>query len=185
MKDERHRRNLEETFRKALRRDRSRTKILKTSAFGVIEMTRQRVQTSLKRTAYHECGHCRGTGLVKTPLSMSIDVMRMIQLAAHRKLTKNVEVHVHADVAHYLLNKKRREILHWEDEGGMTVALNGKTGVSPELLEVHGFDNNGHEVPMSVGTPAPARAPDRREDRDDRSDRDRDRGDRDRGDRDR
>jgi ribonuclease E len=101
-----------------------------------------------------------------------------------------VEVHVHADVAHYLLNKKRREILKWEDEGGMTVALNGKTGVSPELLEVHGFDNNGHEVPMIVGAAAPPRAPDRREDRDergdrdrDRSDRDRDRGDRDRGDR--
>src|SRR5262249_15852568 len=134
MKEERHRRNLEEAFRKALRRDRSRTKILKVSAFGLIEMTRQRVQTSLKRTAYQECAHCRGTGLVKTLLSMSIDVMRMIQLAAHRKLAKNLEVHVHADVAHHLLNKKRREILKWEDEGGMTVALNGKTGVSPELL---------------------------------------------------
>jgi len=179
MKDERHRRNLEETFRKALRRDRSRTKILKTSAFGVIEMTRQRVQTSLKRTAYHECGHCRGTGLVKTPLSMSIDVMRMIQLAAHRKLARNVELHVHADVAHYLLNKKRREILKWEDEGSMTVALNGKTGVSPELLEVRGFDNNGHEVPMTVAAPVPSRAPERRDERDDRGDRDSgDRGDR-------
>ena len=51
-------------------------------------MTRQRVQTSLKRTAFHECTHCRGTGLVMTPLSMSINVMRMIQLAAHRKLAK-------------------------------------------------------------------------------------------------
>ena len=89
MKDERHRRNLEETFRKALRRDRSRTKILKTSAFGVIEMTRQRIQTSLKRTVYQECAHCRGTGLVKTPQSMSIEVMRMIQLAAHRKLAQD------------------------------------------------------------------------------------------------
>ena len=113
---------------------------------------------------------------------MSIDVMRMIQLAAHRKLAKNVEVHVHADVAHHLLNKKRREILKWEDEGGMTVALNGKTSVSPELLEVHGFDNNGHEVPMTGGAPAaPSRGPERRDERDDRGDRDR--GDRDRGDR--
>src|SRR5262245_22218721 len=134
MKDERHRRNLEETFRKALRRDRSRTKILKTSAFGVIEMTRQRVQTSLKRTAYHECGHCRGTGLVKTPQSMSIDVMRMIQLAAHKKLARTVELHVHADVAHYLVNKKRREILKWEDAGSMSVSVAGRAGVSPEFL---------------------------------------------------
>src|SRR5204862_280676 len=137
MKEERHRRNLEETFRKSLKRDRSRTKILKTSAFGVIEMTRQRVQTSLKRTAYQECSHCRGTGLVKTPLSMSIDVMRMIQLAAFRKAAKTVEVHVHADVANYLLNKKRRDLLKWEDEGALTVSLNGRTVHAPPRRPVH------------------------------------------------
>jgi len=169
MKEERHRRNLEETLRKGLRRDRSRTKILKTSAFGVIEMTRQRVQTSLKRTAYQECTHCRGTGLVKTPLSMCIDVMRIIQLAAHRKLTKTLDLSVHADVAHFLLNKKRREMLKWEDAGGLTVSINGKPGVSPEFLELRGFDNNGHEVPMGLNAPpAAARPPERRDERDDR-----------------
>jgi ribonuclease E len=188
MKEERHRRNLEETFRKSLKRDRSRTKILKTSAFGVIEMTRQRVQTSLKRTAYQECTHCRGTGLVKTPLSMSIDVMRMIQLAAYRKLAKTLEVNVHQDVAGHLLNKKRRELLKWEDEGGLTIALNGRMGVSPEFLEMRGFDNNGHEVPMALAAPVAARAPERREERPERGGGDRDdrgggRGRDDRGDR--
>jgi ribonuclease E len=176
MKEERHRRNVEETFRKSLRRDRSRTKILKTSAFGLIEMTRQRVQTSLKRTAYSECTHCRGTGLVKTPQSMCIEVMRMIQLAAHRKLAKTVELNVHADVSNFLVNKKRREILKWEDAGGLTVSINGRVGVSPEFLEMRGYDNNGHEVPMAAGASAP-RPQERREERDERGDRG-DRGDR-------
>ena len=89
MKEERHRRNVEETFRKALRRDRSRTKILKTSAFGLIEMTRQRVLTSLKRTAYSECTHCRGTGLVKTPQSMCIDVMRIDSAGSFSQIGQN------------------------------------------------------------------------------------------------
>ena len=190
MRQESHRRAVEETLRKGLRRDRSRTKILKTSAFGVIEMTRQRVQTSLKKNAYAECGHCRGTGLVKTPETMSIDVIRMIQLAAARKTAKVVDLHVHSDVAHYLLNKKRRDILKWEDLGGMTVSITGRIGVSPEFLEVRGFDNNGHEVPMQLAFAAPAavRAPERREERrddrrdDDRDDRD-DRGPRGGGDR--
>lgn len=177
MKEERHRRNVEETFRKALRRDRSRTKILKTSAFGLIEMTRQRVQTSLKRTAYSECSHCRSTGLVKTPQSMCIEVMRMIQLAAYRKLAKTLEVSVHGDVANFLVNKKRREILKWEDGGGMTVAINGRIGVSPEFLEIRGFDNNGHEVPMTPGASTP-RPPERKEEREDRNDRGRGRDDR-------
>jgi hypothetical protein len=104
-----------------------------------------------------------------TPLSMSINVMRMIQLAAHRKLAKTLEVNVQADVAHHLLNKKRREILKWEDEGAMTVGLNGRAEVSPEFLEVRGFDNNGHEVPMpGSAAPPPPRAPEKREERDER-----------------
>jgi ribonuclease E len=177
MKEERHRRNLEETLRKALKRDRSRTKILKTSAFGVIEMTRQRVQTSLKRTAYSECTHCRGTGLVKTPQSMCIDVMRMIQLSAHRKLARTVELAVHEDVAAYLLNKKRRELLKWEDAGTLTVSITGRTGVSPEFLEIRGLDNNGHEVPMA-SAPQPERRGERRDDREERGERGGDCGDR-------
>ena len=127
MKEERHRRNLEETFRKALRRDRSRTKILKTSAFGVIEMTRQRVQTSLKRTAYQECSHCRGTGLVKTPLSMSIDVMRMISSRLFERSPRQWTDGT-PDIAAYLLNKKRREISKWEDEGNLSVTISSRVG---------------------------------------------------------
>ena len=148
-------------------------------------MTRQRVQTSLKRTAYQECGHCRGTGHVKTPLSMGIDVMRMVQLAAHRKLARTVDLQVHSDVAHYLLNKKRREISKWEDAGQMLVSIGGRTGVSPEFLELRGFDNNGNEVPLLTAAPpavAP-RPPERRDERDDRGNSGGDRGGRGRDDR--
>jgi ribonuclease E len=146
MKDERHRRSVEQALRNALRRDRARTKILKTSAFGVIEMTRQRIRPSLKRSIYQDCPHCRATAYVKTSESMSIEIMRLFQLAAHRKTIRNLNAKVHIDVAQYLLNKKRREILQWEEIGQMQVAITGVTGVSPEFLELQGFDNNGNEV---------------------------------------
>ena len=71
-------------LRDAMRRDRARTKILRISQFGLIEMTRQRIRPSLKRSIFADCPHCRGSGFVKTNESMSIEVMRMLQLAAHR-----------------------------------------------------------------------------------------------------
>src|SRR5947209_19525944 len=77
MRDEKHRRGVERAMRDAVRRDRARTKILKISQFGIIEMTRQRIRPSLKRSVYQDCRHCSGTGQVKTCESMSIDVMRM------------------------------------------------------------------------------------------------------------
>src|SRR5207302_11012703 len=110
MRDEKHRRGVERALRDAIRRDRARTKLLRISAFGIIEMTRQRIRPSLKRSVYQDCPHCLGAGQVKTCESMSIDVMRMLQLAAHREGISRVQVSVTEEVAHYLLNKKRKEI---------------------------------------------------------------------------
>src|SRR6185295_18306294 len=64
MRGETHRRNVENALRDALLRDKARTKILRISQFGIIEMTRQRIQPSLKKRIYNDCTHCRGTGHV-------------------------------------------------------------------------------------------------------------------------
>src|SRR5207244_3575647 len=117
MRDEKHRRGVERAMREAIRRDRARTKILKISAFGIIEMTRQRIRPSLKRSVYQDCAHCLGTGQVKTCESMSIDVMRMLQLAAHKDNVARINIRVADDVAHYLQNKKRKEVARLEEGG--------------------------------------------------------------------
>ena len=162
MKEERHRRNVEQALRNALRRDRARTKILKTSAFGVIEMTRQRIRPSLKRSIYSDCPHCRATGYIKTSESMSIEIMRLFQMAAHRKTIRQLNAKCHVEVAHYLLNKKRKELLNWEEIGQMQIMVQGVPGISPEFLELQGFDNNGNEVKVTAAAEPVKQLPDRR-----------------------
>src|SRR5271154_2790981 len=83
MRKERHRRNVERALRDAVKRDRARTKILRTSPFGLIEMTRQRIRPSLKRSVYSDCPGCGGSGVVKTAESMAIEVMRKLLMCAH------------------------------------------------------------------------------------------------------
>jgi len=146
MREEKHRRGVEKAMRDAVRRDRARTKVLKISPFGIIEMTRQRIRPSLKRSVYHDCPHCEGTGQVKTCESMSIDVMRMLQLAAHRENIQRIQVRVADDVAHYLLNKKRKEISQLEEPGRIQVTITGAAGIAPETLELTCHDNNNSEV---------------------------------------
>jgi ribonuclease E len=148
MRDEKHRRGVEKAMRDAVKRDRARTKILKISAFGLIEMTRQRIRPSLKRSVYQDCPYCHGMAQVKTCESMSIDVMRMLQLAAHRDHVHHVEIRVAEDVAGYLLNKKRREIARLEELGNIQVQIRGSTGAPPETLEFICYDNNNNEVKL-------------------------------------
>jgi ribonuclease E len=142
MREEKHRRDVERAMREAVKRDRARTKILKISQFGIIEMTRQRIRPSLKRSVYQDCPHCHGSGQVKTCESMSIDVMRMLQLAAHREDVHRIEARVHEDVANYLLNKKRKEITRLEESGNLQVTITAAIGVPPETLEFMYYDTN-------------------------------------------
>jgi ribonuclease E len=146
MRDEKHRRGVEKSLRDAVKRDRARTKILKISQFGLIEMTRQRIRPSLKRSVYQDCPYCLSSGQVKTCESMSIDVMRMLQLAAHRNLVNRIQIRVADDVANYLLNKKRKDISQLEESAGIQIQIAGLPGVGPETLEFVCLDNNNSEI---------------------------------------
>lgn len=172
MRSESHRRKVEDALRDALRRDRARTKILRVSQFGLIEMTRQRIRPSLKRSIFADCPHCRGSGFVKTSESMSIDAMRLLQLAAHRAPSiASVQVGVHIDVAHYLLNKRRKELAGMEERGKMEIQVTGQTGVSPDTLTVRCFDHNGNEVRLLPPAPLPRAAAGRFPNRSERNER--------------
>jgi ribonuclease E len=146
MRRERHRRGLERALRDAMRRDRARTKILRTSPFGLIEMTRQRIRPSLKKSVYGDCPCCSGRGVVKTPESMSIEVVRMLALASQQPRISRVTVRVNDEVATYLNNKKRREIMQLEDEAKMLVQILGSESNFPEHLEIECRDAEGREI---------------------------------------
>lgn len=146
MRREKHRRDVERALRDAVKRDRARTKILRTSPFGLIEMTRQRVRPSLKKSVFTDCPTCGGTGWVKTPESMVLDVIRLLILASQRENIRYVTVTVALPVAEFLNNRKRHELARLEDEGKMTVEIVGAEHVSPEHLTVVCKDADQREV---------------------------------------
>lgn len=148
MRKEKHRRSLERSLRDSMKRDRARTKILRTSPFGLIEMTRQRIRPSLKRSVYDDCPCCNGRGLVKTAESMSIEVIRVLMLASQQEDVSLVTVRVNDEVAAYLNNKKRKELTIVED-GGLTVEILGSEGLFPEHLEMECANANGNKVELA------------------------------------
>src|SRR5437764_13344783 len=118
---ERHRRQLEDRLHENLKNNRAKTKVLRMSQFGIIEMTRQRMRPSLKRSIYVDCPHCHGSGLVKTPESMSLDVMRRLAIAVNDLRVARVDLAVCAEVSFYLLNKKRTQLAALEVQAGKKI----------------------------------------------------------------
>ncbi|NOZ23608.1 MAG: Rne/Rng family ribonuclease [Planctomycetes bacterium] len=136
MREAKRRREVEKAFGGLLKRDRARTKALRMSPFGIIEMTRQRVRPSVRQSLYEKCPFCSGTGMLKTPESMAVNVMRLIKLKLGENSARGVEARVNPAVADYLHNEKRRDILRLEDESEKRIIVSAREGFPVEQAEV-------------------------------------------------
>ncbi|MFO0903320.1 MAG: Rne/Rng family ribonuclease [Pirellulales bacterium] len=146
MRRDKHRRGVERALRDALKRDRARSKILRTSPFGLIEMTRQRIRPSINRSVYSTCPCCNGRGLVKTAESMAIEVVRMLMLASQTPYVATITVRVNAEVTSYLNNRKRKEISRLEDEGKIKIQILSADSSFPEHFEIECRDGDGRVI---------------------------------------
>ena len=110
MESQRNQREVENRLREALRFDRARVQIGKISRFGLMELSRQRLQPSLEETAHINCPRCSGTGFIRGTESTALHVLRIMQEEAMKENTGAVHAQVPVDVASFLLNEKRSEI---------------------------------------------------------------------------
>ncbi len=136
MRQDRHKRNVERALRDALKKHKERARILRMSAFGLIEMTRQRQGPSIKRNIYFDCPHCKGAGQVKMPESVILDVMRLIQLATHQQQVQKVTAAVASTVAFQLLNTKRAALAEIETQTGKTIIVRSDPGFTSDQVEI-------------------------------------------------
>lgn len=156
MRLDRHKRAVERALRDALKEHKERARILRTSAFGLIEMTRQRQGPSIKRNIYFECQHCKGSGLVKMPESVVLDVMRIVQLATDHEQVQKVTVTVASDVAFQILNRRRSVLGQIETETGKEVVIRGDTSFISDRIEYACEDGRGQPVRIGPGQQNPA-----------------------------
>lgn len=150
MREESHRREIERVVRDGLKNDRAKTKVLKMSAFGLLELTRQRMRPSRERSVYADCPLCGGLGIVKTPESISLDVMRMIQLSLHQKNVDLLTVTVPMEVFEYLHNRRKRSLVQLEETTGKKIRMIVSRESLPEGVVIRCFDARNREVPLEV-----------------------------------
>jgi ribonuclease E len=147
MRQESHRREIERRLARNLKEHKERAKVLRTSQFGIIELTRQRQRASLTHSIYQDCRHCRGSGLVKTVESVALDVMRLIQLAVTRDRIHTIEVSVSPDVAFLLQNRKRRLIHDLESKNRRVISIRPEPSFSLDQVVIRCTDPRGRLVP--------------------------------------
>jgi len=112
---------VERRLKDALHGDRARIQVGRISHFGLLEMSRQRLRPSLTEQTFVTCPHCEGRGIVRSPESSAIQVLRAIEEEGARRRASEIAVHVNPTVAMYLLNRKRERLGQIEERFGMAV----------------------------------------------------------------
>jgi len=128
-----HQRAIENRLREIARDDRARIQIGQISRFGLLEMSRQRLSSSLGESSHHVCPRCTGTGTIRDNESLSLSILRLIEEEALKENTYEVRAIVPVEIACYLLNEKREAVhaIEKRQAGGKTVIIPSKKMKTP------------------------------------------------------
>lgn len=148
MRSDKHRREVEKAFRLAMKGDRARSRVLRISSFGVVEMTRQRMRPSLQSSTYLACPSCGGSGYVKSHESCAIELIRLLNLAASKEQIRKVELFVSPEVAEYLQNTKRAAIAQIEQDNDKRVIIHSSAEYTGERYEMVCYNERGIAVKL-------------------------------------
>ena len=116
MLDKRHRVEIEKKMREVTKDDKARIEVGTLSRFGLLEMSRQRIRASLASQSHITCQACKGTGKIRNPELIALEVLRKIQAAVILGNVSLVQVRLSTAPAIFLLNHKKKELSRLEAE---------------------------------------------------------------------
>jgi ribonuclease E len=141
-----NKRDVEKAFRDAFKNDRAKLTILRMSRFCLLEIARQKIRPAVRTLSYETCSSCNGSGLLKTPESISLSVMRDLRALLAREDIATIEVTADARVSRYL-DKERKAIIDtlMETTGKVVHIITTKDDRS-ESAHIRGYSARGNAV---------------------------------------
>lgn len=119
----RNQREVENRLRNAMSVDRARIQTGRISRFGLLEMSRQRLRSSLSRSSQITCPRCEGRGMVRNVESLAMSIIHLIQEDATKNETHVLQIQLPVEVATYLLNEKREALRDIEAHSKISIVI--------------------------------------------------------------
>lgn len=135
MTSPKNKKTVENRLAEAVRPDRARIQIGHISRFGLLEMSRQRMRSSISDSNYGVCTLCDGTGQVRNVTSSALSILRILEEEALKENTEAVFAELPLEVSTFLLNEKRFEVNQIEARLGTRIVLIPSSNL-------HGSQNN-------------------------------------------
>jgi len=136
MADKKHVAEVEKSFKKALSIDRARIQLSRISKFGMLELSRQKKQSTIQEISYTTCPYCKGSGLRPSLEYAALGAFRKIESEAVKGIYSELSIILPHEIAGYILNQKRSEILNLETTFGLNLHISGSTEMPWDKLDI-------------------------------------------------
>jgi ribonuclease E len=137
MDEKRNNRSVERRLKECLKQDRARIQVGRISHFGLLEMSRQRIRTSVLESSTEKCPYCGGSGHVRSVSSLALQVLRALEEQLMKGATHNLIVRTRPDVALYVLNQKRAHLRALEERFAITITISAdETLTAPQAFVI-------------------------------------------------
>ena len=133
MDEKRNNRAVERRLKECLRHDRARIQVGHISHFGLLEMSRQRIRSSVLESSTEKCPHCGGTGHVRSVSSVALQLLRSLDEMLLKGATHNLTVRTRSEIALYLLNHKRAHLRVLEERFRIVIMVNADATVEGQV----------------------------------------------------
>jgi len=121
MDDYRNNFKVEKTIKSSLYRDRARIQVGRISMFGLLELSRQRLRSSLIDKTFDKCNYCNGSGLILNSDAISDQMIKVIKEKISEQ--RNVYVKCNTSLAETLINSKNKEITNLENANNSKITF--------------------------------------------------------------
>jgi len=153
MEENRNNRAVEKKLKECLKDDRARIQVGRISAFGLLEMSRQRIRTGVLESSSVPCPHCAGAGMIRSTPSVALQILRALEETLIKSASHNLTVRTRPEVALYVLNQKRAHLTDLETRFAIAITVS----TDPNLLGTRYFEvergefvgNEGRIIPTS------------------------------------
>ncbi len=143
MEDYRNNFKVEKMLKSALIRDRARVQFGRISMFGLMELSRQRLRSSLIDKSFEKCNYCKGSGLILNPNSISEQIIKVIKEKLSNDNNMIINVRCNSDLAESLLNIKKEEIIFLENNFNSKInfQFNNQFSLHDPVIEIENNNN--------------------------------------------
>ncbi len=128
-----HKRKVELTLKQECRKDKAKVNLGRISKFGLLEISRQHIGLNVQSGSYRACPFCKGNGLIQTVEAASLALMRKIwnKIEVSGGIFETLKVRACPEIAFYLLNEKRKEIMGLENKYNVRIVVEGDITLRP------------------------------------------------------